>query len=129
MANWSPPCNVLVNEVSEWFSVFFIVYRCCFVGSILQVVAAIFITETNRILANDDDLALMRRHREKVSFESKLKRFINTMDSFNGSDISWQELEELLEEPRVAQLLARLVWCQKTWRKSFGSVMMDLDKC
>ena len=27
-ANWSPPCRVLVDNVSEWFSIFFLVYRC-----------------------------------------------------------------------------------------------------
>ena len=27
-ANWSPPCRVLVENVSEWFSVFFLFYRC-----------------------------------------------------------------------------------------------------
>ena len=27
-ANWSPPCRVLVEHVSEWFSIFFLLYRC-----------------------------------------------------------------------------------------------------
>ncbi|CAK9004091.1 unnamed protein product [Durusdinium trenchii] len=27
-ANWSPPCRALVDHVSEWFSLFFLVYRC-----------------------------------------------------------------------------------------------------
>ena len=26
-ANWSPPCRVLVDNISEWFSLFFLVYR------------------------------------------------------------------------------------------------------
>ena len=27
-ANWGPPCRVLVENVSEWFSIFFLIYRC-----------------------------------------------------------------------------------------------------
>ena len=27
-ANWSPPCRVLVENISEWFSAFFLLYRC-----------------------------------------------------------------------------------------------------
>ena len=27
-ANWAPPCRVLVENVSEWFSIFFLIYRC-----------------------------------------------------------------------------------------------------
>lgn len=26
-ANWSPPCRVLVDNLSEWFSIFFLLYR------------------------------------------------------------------------------------------------------
>ena len=27
-ANWGPPCRVLVENVNEWFSLFFLLYRC-----------------------------------------------------------------------------------------------------
>lgn len=27
-ANWSPPCRVLMENMSEWFSIFFLAYRC-----------------------------------------------------------------------------------------------------
>lgn len=26
-ANWSPPCRILVDDISEWFSIFFLIYR------------------------------------------------------------------------------------------------------
>ena len=26
-ANWGPPCRVLVDNISEWFSIFFLIYR------------------------------------------------------------------------------------------------------
>ena len=26
-ANWGPPCRVLVENISEWFCVFFLIYR------------------------------------------------------------------------------------------------------
>eukprot|EP00438_Fugacium_kawagutii_P023053 Skav232361 [mRNA] locus=scaffold1062:208639:224820:- [translate_table: standard] len=31
-ANWGPPCRVLVDNVSEWFSAFFLFYRCVLLG-------------------------------------------------------------------------------------------------
>ena len=27
-ANWPIPCRVLVDHVDEWYSIFFIIYRC-----------------------------------------------------------------------------------------------------
>lgn len=43
-ANWGPPCRVLVENVNEWFSVFFLLYRCfldwtnsaCFVPDLVE---------------------------------------------------------------------------------------------
>ena len=36
-ANWSPPCRILVDDISEWFAIFFLIYRpdrktisCCY---------------------------------------------------------------------------------------------------
>ena len=43
-ANWGPPCRILVENVNEWFSVFFLLYRCfldwttsaCFVPDLVE---------------------------------------------------------------------------------------------
>ncbi|CAK9030296.1 unnamed protein product [Durusdinium trenchii] len=39
-ANWSPPCRILVDEVSESFAVFFLIYRCLLGFAVLNVVNA-----------------------------------------------------------------------------------------
>eukprot|EP00438_Fugacium_kawagutii_P007475 Skav230100 [mRNA] locus=scaffold283:90303:92893:- [translate_table: standard] len=36
-ANWSPPCRLLVDNVSEWFTVFFLFYRCVIGFAVLNV--------------------------------------------------------------------------------------------
>lgn len=35
-ANWSPPCRVLVDNLSEWFSIFFLLYRVLADGIVLS---------------------------------------------------------------------------------------------
>lgn len=37
-ANWGPPCRVLTENFSEWFSVFFLTYRCVLGFAVLNVV-------------------------------------------------------------------------------------------
>lgn len=27
-ANWAPPCRVLIDNVSEWYALVFVIYRC-----------------------------------------------------------------------------------------------------
>ena len=39
-ANWGPPCRVLVENISEWFALFFLFYRCVIGFAVLNVVGA-----------------------------------------------------------------------------------------
>ena len=34
-ANWGPPCRVLVDNISQWYTVFFLIFRCVFGFAIL----------------------------------------------------------------------------------------------
>ncbi|CAJ1392351.1 unnamed protein product [Effrenium voratum] len=44
-ANWGPACRILVENVSEWFSVFFLLYRCVVGFAVLNVVGAVFVQQ------------------------------------------------------------------------------------
>ncbi|OLP84830.1 Voltage-dependent T-type calcium channel subunit alpha-1H, partial [Symbiodinium microadriaticum] len=55
-ANWSPPCRVLVENVSEWFSVFFLLYRC--------VVNAVFVQQTMKTASSDEELAFKQKEKD-----------------------------------------------------------------
>lgn len=114
MASWVPACRVLVEEVSEYFILFFIFYRCFFCFAVLKVIAAVFITETNRVLQHDDELTLMKLHREKAMFDKKVKSLVA---GFAGDSIGWSELEELAYDEDV-----------KSHLSTFGFHSQDLEK-
>jgi len=114
MANWIPACRCLVDNVSEAFILFFIAYRCFFCFAVLKVIAAVFITETNRVLQHDDELTLMKLHREKAMFDKKVKTIVA---GFAGDHIGWQELQQLAYNEDVAAHLS-----------TFGFHPQDLEK-
>mmetsp|Transcript_137578 Transcript_137578/g.252334 ORF Transcript_137578/g.252334 Transcript_137578/m.252334 type:complete len:628 (-) Transcript_137578:194-2077(-) len=133
MANWAGPCRVLVDEVSEWYIPLIILYRCFFLFAVLKVIAAVFITETNSVLAHDDELTLMKRHREQASFRSKVKQFVHSIDSFDEESVCWQDLEEIVSDEDVAALLAPLGFAPKDLEKIFwliddGTGHMHVDE-
>eukprot|EP00913_Durusdinium_trenchii_P025508 g23943.t1 len=66
-ANWAPACRVLVDNVSEWYSIAFILYRhfswdrvgrirCCVGFAVLNVVNAVFVQSTMRVASVDEEL-------------------------------------------------------------------------
>lgn len=108
MANWVPVCRLLSEHLNQWWSVFFIFYRCMFCFAILKVISAVFITETNRVLASDDELTLMKAKREKLVYCRKLEKYFNSIDTDGDGYLSWQELQALLVHEELAQYLVTL---------------------
>lgn len=63
-ANWAPACRVLVENVSEWFSVFFLVYRCVVGFAVLNVVSAVFVQQALKTASSDEELAFRQKQRD-----------------------------------------------------------------
>lgn len=129
MANWMGPCRVLVDNVSEWFIVFFILYRCFFGFAVLKVISAVFITETNRVLQHDDELTLMRIHREKALFDRKVRSIVAGV---SGTSLKWHDVEELAHDPTVVAALTALGIASRDLQKLFwllddGSSTVETD--
>lgn len=101
-ANWVPSCRLLVEEVHELFFLFYVVYRCIFCFSVLRVIAAVFITETNRVLAGDQELILMKAARDKAACRSQLRKILDEVDTDGDGHITWNELESFLVIPELA---------------------------
>jgi len=72
MANWAPPCRLLVNNISERYSLFFILYRCFIGFACLNVINAVFIQQTMGVAAQDKDIMLMHRERALADHSKKM---------------------------------------------------------
>lgn len=114
MASWVGPCRVLVDNVSEGFILVFVVYRCFFCFAVLKVIAAVFITETNRVLQHDDELTIMKLNREKALFDKKVRAIVS---GFAEDTIGNEELHELAYNEDV-----------KAHMSTFGFSPVDMEK-
>eukprot|EP00927_Polykrikos_kofoidii_P013338 TRINITY_DN15807_c0_g2_i1.p1 TRINITY_DN15807_c0_g2~~TRINITY_DN15807_c0_g2_i1.p1 ORF type:complete len:546 (-),score=54.64 TRINITY_DN15807_c0_g2_i1:9-1574(-) len=101
LANWAPACRVLVNNVSEYYTIFFIVYRCIFGFAVLNVVNATFVQHSMKIASLDTEVMLLRKEREIEDMANKLRSVFNQIDSSGDGRISWDEFENALSEPSI----------------------------
>lgn len=116
MANWSGACRVLTENVSEWFMLLFVAYRCFFLFALLKVIAAIFISETNRVLVNDDELTIMKFEREKVLFDKKVAKF---RKNFQKNNFKFEDVRDLGNDPEVTKHMTTLGMCVQDLEKLF----------
>eukprot|EP00434_Breviolum_minutum_P028876 symbB.v1.2.025540.t1/scaffold2484.1/size137403/2 len=107
-ANWAPACRVLIDNVSEWYSVAFIVYRC-FVGfAVLNVVNAVFVQSTMKVALADEEIIANEKARSQMAYQRRVNNIFRHAD-VSGDFFSWEgdgfidvaEFVRLLEHPQL----------------------------
>eukprot|EP00747_Dinoflagellata_sp_TGD_P068325 gnl/TRDRNA2_/TRDRNA2_155664_c0_seq1.p1 gnl/TRDRNA2_/TRDRNA2_155664_c0~~gnl/TRDRNA2_/TRDRNA2_155664_c0_seq1.p1 ORF type:complete len:673 (+),score=90.59 gnl/TRDRNA2_/TRDRNA2_155664_c0_seq1:105-2123(+) len=116
MANWVPSCRLLVDNVSQWFGLFFIIYRCVFCFALLSVIGAVFISETMRVAASDKDVAIIKKTRAKEALMYQLRLVFNELDASGDGHVPWSEFKKAMDDDRM-----------KTWLSALEIDVRDLE--
>lgn len=119
---WHVSCRMLMEQVSEWFSLFYIAYRCLFLFALLKVIAAVFITETNRVLEHDDELTIIKANRDLLLFSRSFERLMGAVDTNKDGMLNWTELEMLLNDEGMQKMLPTIGFDKNDLMKMFWLV-------
>lgn len=103
LANWSPSCRTLIDNVSEWYGLAYIIYRCMFCFAVVRVISAVFLTETQRVAAADDEIAIMKSLRARKQQLQRLHNVFSAIDVSGDGEIERSELHAVLQEPGMVQ--------------------------
>lgn len=124
-ANWTIPCRLLVDHVNEWYMMYFIIYRCLVGFCVLNVVSAVFVQQTMRVAAEDQDLFVQQKMRATEKYTKKLKHVFNLLDTTGDGVIEEEEFMELLNTPTMAYFMAQLELESTDFLSLFK--LMDVD--
>jgi len=108
LANWSPACRVLVEHVSEWYSLFFLVYRCIIGFAVLNVINAVFIQTTLKVAQADKDVMIMQKQRAQEDFAQKLKSLFSELDASGDGLLELDEFKNMLSQPTIRAWMSAL---------------------
>lgn len=107
-ANWAPPCRAVVEAISEWFSVFFLLYRCVLGFAVLNVVNAVFVQQTMKTASSDEDLAFKQKQKDAAVYTRKVKKLFQTMDASGDGAINLEEFAKLVKSPKLKFWMSQL---------------------
>lgn len=107
-ANWGPSCRILVESISEWFSLFFLVYRCILGFAVLNVVNAVFVQQTMKTASSDEELAFKQKEKDIAQYMRKVKRLFQTMDASGDGSINLDEFSKLVKSPKLKFWMSQL---------------------
>eukprot|EP00929_Paragymnodinium_shiwhaense_P123291 TRINITY_DN9697_c0_g1_i1.p1 TRINITY_DN9697_c0_g1~~TRINITY_DN9697_c0_g1_i1.p1 ORF type:complete len:402 (-),score=64.15 TRINITY_DN9697_c0_g1_i1:73-1278(-) len=105
MGNPIPISRAVIEHVSEWYMIVFILYRT-FVGfAVLKVVTAIFNAETFRVTQTDDDIMLMHKERQIAIHAKRMQQLLLEGDDSQDGYLNMEEFQNLLADKRVKKWL------------------------
>jgi len=107
-ANWAPSCRALVDNVSEWFTLIFVAYRCIVGFALLNVVNSVFVSQTLKIADSDEEYLIKVRQRNQAQYRSKLETLFKAADVTNDGYLELDEFMRLLEDEKMHLWLSQL---------------------
>lgn len=92
----------------EWFSLFFLVYRCIIGFAVLNVVNAVFVQQTMKTASFDEELAFKQKERDVITYTNKVRRLFQTMDETGDGTLNFEEFSKLVTSPKLKFWMSQL---------------------
>jgi hypothetical protein len=101
IGNWLPISRFLVENVSEWFIIFALLYKVTFGFSVIAVINSCFIKETFKVAAADDLLMVLEKEKEGLMHLHKMRRLLDLADSSGEGRVSQEEFSSIFHDKEV----------------------------
>jgi len=105
---WPTYARRMIEEVSPWYALFWVVFVVIVVFAVIRVMGALFLSATLRAAGEDEDMAMMRRLKEKEKYRDRLYAFFAEADANNDGKLMKEELCQMLRDPKAAVCLHAL---------------------
>ncbi|CAJ1347925.1 unnamed protein product, partial [Effrenium voratum] len=106
--NWPHYARPVLENVSQLYCIFYLLYITVIVFAVIRVISAIFVKETLEVASNDAEVIVQERIRQKAMYVSKLEAIFMAMDDSGDGLLSEAEMNEWLMNERVQAYLSSL---------------------
>jgi hypothetical protein len=96
-ASHAPMCRTIMENVSEWYAVFFLLYKCVVGLSVFKVISGVFLHETFKVCTEDDELMVIQKRRAKKTWTAKMEKLFAHFDDDDDGIITWTEFENVIK--------------------------------
>eukprot|EP00747_Dinoflagellata_sp_TGD_P035045 gnl/TRDRNA2_/TRDRNA2_137616_c0_seq2.p1 gnl/TRDRNA2_/TRDRNA2_137616_c0~~gnl/TRDRNA2_/TRDRNA2_137616_c0_seq2.p1 ORF type:complete len:307 (+),score=56.49 gnl/TRDRNA2_/TRDRNA2_137616_c0_seq2:135-1055(+) len=109
LATWVPICRLLYVDVSEFYGLFIVVYRCMLCFAVVKTITAVFISETQKAAAGDMEILAIKKQKEReknsVVFKDIFKEFDSSGDG--QGTVKWDDFQQLIHDEVIRPLLQK----------------------
>jgi len=116
LGNWIPPTRALVEHVSEWYLLFFLMHKFVIGFSVVSVITGVFIQETFKVATTDDQIMLNTKKRAMKDHAKKMSKLFRHADRDGDGSLDRREFDKVMDDPIV-----------RKWLSSMGLDIDDVD--
>jgi len=116
LGNWIPPTRALVENVSEWYLLFFLMHKVIIGFSVVSVITGVFIQETFKVATTDDLIMLNAKKRAMKDHAKKMSKLFQHADRDGNGSLDRREFDKEMGDPVV-----------RKWLSSMGLEVDDVD--
>uniref|UniRef100_A0A7S2GDT6 EF-hand domain-containing protein n=1 Tax=Alexandrium andersonii TaxID=327968 RepID=A0A7S2GDT6_9DINO len=107
LGNWAPPSRRLMANISQWWGLFILIYRCVLCLALVNVTNAVFIAETNRV-ALDNDVAMMRKRKTGAKNAKLLEDVFQELDESGDGFVSVKDMTARIQDERMRKVFSHM---------------------
>jgi len=110
LANWGPPCHLLMEKVHPLWGLAFVVYKSTFGLAVVQVIMSVFTQQTFKTASQDEVLMIKEKSQAFKATGDLLTSLFNLIDQFGDADgsISKEEFQKACADKHVKTFMAAL---------------------
>eukprot|EP00419_Tripos_fusus_P032912 CAMPEP_0172780718 /NCGR_PEP_ID=MMETSP1074-20121228/203070_1 /TAXON_ID=2916 /ORGANISM="Ceratium fusus, Strain PA161109" /LENGTH=574 /DNA_ID=CAMNT_0013617695 /DNA_START=58 /DNA_END=1783 /DNA_ORIENTATION=- len=116
LGNWMPPTRACVENVSEWYLLFFLLHKFIIGFSVVSVLTGVFIQETFKVATSDDQIMLNNKRRAMKEHTTKMTNLFKYADTDGDGSLDRAEFDKVMDDPIV-----------RKWLSSMGLEIDDVD--
>jgi len=105
---WPLLVRPVLESVSAWYAIPFLIYVTLVVFATLRIVTALFLKETLSTAANDAEMVIEDSRRFALQYQKKLEELFRLVDDDSDGHLTAEEFVEAMALPSVEQYLGYL---------------------
>lgn len=114
---WPNYARPVIEDVSSYYTPFFVVYITFVVFAMIRVISALFLKETLNQAAQDAEMMVRERSKKSNALQKELLDLFHEADSSGDNLLSRAELNAVTKHPKVS-----------LWLQELGLQISDIDE-
>jgi len=105
---WPGFTRKVIENCSPLYAIPFFIYIAGVVFAVIRIITALFLKDTLAVAANDQEMMMQQKAKDKEKFARKLREVFEEADESGDGTVCWEEFQGMLNNPKAKASLSAM---------------------